>query len=182
MRLPRLRRPPTSFLVGAIGAGIVIGLAGILFVLSGLFNVGASKQHTIITYWIVNTTMVHSVRHHAQSVVPPPQYSRSNALAGFCEYERHCVMCHGALGVGRDHWINGMTPTPPYLSDVPEKWTRPQTFWIIKNGVKMTAMPAWDISLSDPQIWNIVAFLHSNANKEPQIYLRLRKANLCSAT
>jgi len=32
-------------------------------------------------------------------------------------------------------------------------------FWVIKNGVKMTAMPAWGPTHSDQKIWAMVAFL-----------------------
>ncbi|MGJ0531920.1 MAG: c-type cytochrome [Methylocystis sp.] len=34
-----------------------------------------------------------------------------------------------------------------------------ELFWIIKNGVKMTAMPAFGPTHQDEQIWNIVAFV-----------------------
>lgn len=32
-------------------------------------------------------------------------------------------------------------------------------FWIIKHGIKMSAMPAWSLSHDDPTIWSGAAFL-----------------------
>src|SRR3546814_12281192 len=34
-----------------------------------------------------------------------------------------------------------------------------QKFWIIKHGIKLTAMPAWGKSHDDRLIWDMVAFL-----------------------
>jgi mono/diheme cytochrome c family protein len=32
-------------------------------------------------------------------------------------------------------------------------------FWVIKNGLKMTAMPAWGLSHDDDTIWAMTAFV-----------------------
>ena len=34
-----------------------------------------------------------------------------------------------------------------------------QTFWIIKHGIKMSGMPAWEYRLEERELWAIVAFL-----------------------
>jgi mono/diheme cytochrome c family protein len=163
---------------GAIGLGVAI-LAACLFIRSGLFDVAASKPHSALIYWIVKTTMIHSVKRHARGISPPAPFTAAQAAAGFCAFETHCVMCHGALSVGRQTWVNGMTPDPPYLADAPQRWTPGELFWIIRNGVKMTAMPAWQTRLSERDTWNLVAFLEGPPNRQPGVYVRMRAAGIC---
>jgi mono/diheme cytochrome c family protein len=122
--------------------------------------------------------MRQSVRLRAHDLPAPSHFSRAQIVGGFCAYEAHCVACHGALSVGRDRWANGLTPDPPYLIDAPRHWTPSELHWIIEHGVKMTAMPAWDDSLPQKDIWNLVAFLET-ANRQPGAYVRLRAANIC---
>ncbi len=41
-----------------------------------------------------------------------------------------------------------------------------QNFYIIQHGVRWSGMPAWDKTLSDTQMWQLVTFL-SNIEKLP---------------
>jgi hypothetical protein len=34
-----------------------------------------------------------------------------------------------------------------------------ENYWIIRHGIKMTGMPAWDKVLSDTDIWKVITFL-----------------------
>lgn len=176
--IPRTRTG--AFLAGCLGTLAASGFGVLLFIESGLFNISAAKPHGPILYWLAHTTMRQSVSLRARDLAVPARFERGQILAGFCAYEAHCVACHGALSVGRDRWANGLTPNPPYLIDAPRHWTPSQLHWIIENGVKMTAMPAWDTSLPQKDIWNLVAFLET-ANRQPGAYVRLRAANICAS-
>jgi mono/diheme cytochrome c family protein len=72
-----------------------------------------------------------------------------------------------------------MEPSPPYLLDTTANWTPPQLFWIVKNGIKMTGMPAWRDSMSDEQIWDVVGFLEAERRLPPQSYAALRSRRMC---
>ena len=61
---------------------------------------------------------------------------------------RHCGKraASGALSATRGtHEHSGRAPA--------------EQFWIIKHGIKFTAMPAWGKTHSDSEIWGLVAFL-----------------------
>jgi mono/diheme cytochrome c family protein len=168
-------------LLGASIAIVLIVPLGVwIFVKSGAFNVGASAAHTKFTEWITHETMIHSVRRHAAPIQAPERVTARQVLAGFCTYETHCVACHGAPAVAREHWVAGMEPSPPYLVDTTAKWTPQQLFWIAKNGIKMTGMPGWRDSMSDAQIWDVVGFLEAMRRLPPQTYARLRSKRMCS--
>ena len=179
MRLWTAAKP----LVIAAAAGLPLaGIAAFLFVKSGVYDVGAAKRHTRLTEWLTHETMIHSVRIRAERLAPPSHTSADEVVAGYCAYETHCVACHGAAGVAREAWVSGMEPQPPYLLDATEQFTPGELFWIVKNGIKMTGMPAWGSSMSDRQMWNIVAWLQVSRNLPPQTYLRLRVERRCAAT
>ena len=168
-------------IIGAVIAiAIVVPLGAYAFVSSGIYNVGASSPHTKFTTWLTHETMIHSVRRRSGGIAVPTSVSHAQVLDGFCLYETHCVACHGAAAVRRQAWVSGMEPSPPYLLDVTREMTPQQLFWITQNGIKMTGMPAWRDSLSDEQIWQVVAFLEAMPRMNSRAYGDWRHARLCT--
>ena len=53
---------------------------------------------------------------------------------------------------------NGLYPKPADLTNAAQRYTPGELFWILKNGIKMSGMPAW-IDHSDDELWATVAFL-----------------------
>jgi mono/diheme cytochrome c family protein len=45
-----------------------------------------------------------------------------------------------------------------------------RAFWIIKHGIKMSAMPAWGKTLDDTAIWELVAFVRKMPEMTPETY------------
>jgi mono/diheme cytochrome c family protein len=39
--------------------------------------------------------------------------------------------------------------------------TPAQLFWVTKNGIRFTPMPAWGPSRSDKELWDVVAFMET---------------------
>jgi len=168
-------------LAGALVAIVLlVPLAAFAFVKSGIYDTSASKPHTRFTTWLTHETMIHSVRRRAAGVTPPSSVSPDRIVAGFCAYESHCVACHGAAGVARQRWVSGMEPAPPYLLDSTRKFTAPQLFWTVKNGIKMTGMPSWRDSMRDEEIWDVVAFLEAMPRMNSDAYRQWRSAGVCA--
>jgi mono/diheme cytochrome c family protein len=169
-------------LIGAaISIVFVVPLAVFAYVKSGIYNVGASSPHTKFTEWITHETMIHSVRARAGAIDPPASFSAAQVRRGFCAYETHCVACHGASAVPREPWVSGMEPSPPYLLDATRHWTPRELFWITRNGIKMTGMPAWRDSMPDDRLWDVVGFLEAMPKMDSQTYVRWRSARLCGS-
>jgi mono/diheme cytochrome c family protein len=166
--------------LGAILAvALLVPLFALLFVKSGVYDVAASRPHTKFTEWLTHETMIHSVRSHAKGIVAPSTASSDAISRGFCTYQTHCVACHGAAAVAREHWVSGQEPQPPYLVDATHIWKPREMFWIVKNGIKMTGMPAWRDSLSDRDVWDVVAWLKASSQLSPQTYVRWRSERRC---
>jgi mono/diheme cytochrome c family protein len=165
----------------AVAFAVIAPLGAFAYIKSGIYNVGASSPHTKLTEWITHETMIHSVRSHARDIVEPPSAEATQVRRGFCEYETHCVACHGASAVARERWASGLEPAPPYLIDASQRFRPRELFWIAKNGIKMTGMPSWRNAMSDRQIWDVVAFLEAMPEMNSQDYVRWRAAAICVA-
>lgn len=168
-----------SHLVAIAAVGAMLGLGGVAFIYSGLFEAEASKPHSLLVDWTTKTTMTHSVRRHAVNIEAPASATLEQVIDGFCQYQTHCVACHGAPAVPRESWANGLTPDPPYLVDARSKWRPRELYWIVRNGIKMTGMPAWERELSERQTWDVVAFLGVMPKLPPGTYASWRVAGLC---
>jgi len=165
---------PAWFIGGFVAAGVFAALGGLVIVYAGLFDARASTPHDPLTAWAIHTTMIHYMRRASALLPAAPVFTPAQTLAGFRAYEADCEVCHGGAGVAHAHWVDGMNPSPPYLLDQTRRWTPNQLFWIVKNGVKMTGMPAWGLTQSDADVWNLVAFLEAMPDMAPADYQKMK--------
>jgi mono/diheme cytochrome c family protein len=147
------------FIVGFIAALVLMGIAIIIYIYSGQFDVAASNPHGALERWAFNTTMRRSVITAASAVGEPPTFTDHMAQHGLQHYDDMCTGCHGGPGVERSEIGKGLNPQAPDLSEAVKMWTPRQLFWIVKNGVKMTGMPSFGTTHDDEEIWNIVTFI-----------------------
>lgn len=167
-----------TVLKSVIATLVVLALAGVAFVYSGLFNVSTAYPDNPLLGWALGTTMMRSVQSHAQGIVPPANFgpapsNRELVAEGAQLYDAACKYCHGAPGADGSDAAMGMNPEPPYYDHLGEGWSPSQLFWIVKNGVRMTAMPGWGKTRQDPQIWAIVAFVQEMGKTSAEEYQRL---------
>ena len=163
----------TRPLVLAGGAALAVALAGFLFAWSGVFNVGASTGHWAITEWFLHFAMRNSVETHATGIEAPALDDPALVLRGAGHYEQGCVPCHGTPGHPPNPVVRAMTPPPPHLVDHVGHWAPEELFWIVKHGVKFTAMPAWPARNRDDEVWAVTAFLLRLPDLSPAEYRHL---------
>jgi mono/diheme cytochrome c family protein len=162
-----------KFFLGVIATLVVEVVIGLIILYSGTTNVAASKPDTGLKAWILSETMDNSVRHHAKGIQPPALTDAAMIDNGFSRYDRMCSGCHGAPG--REPGGRGFDPRPPSLIAVAPEWKPEELFWIIKHGIKMSAMPAFGGDrLKDEEIWPIVAFLQQLPSMTPEKYSATR--------
>ena len=66
-----------------------------------------------------------------------------------------------------------MYPRPPGLTHAAEKKSAGEIFWVIKNGIKASGMPAWGGSHSDEDMWAMTAFVEKLPDLSASDYDRL---------
>jgi mono/diheme cytochrome c family protein len=148
-----------KYLTGAAGIIAILIIGGLIFIYSGMYDISAMVHHNKLTLWMVNTLTDNSIKHNTINDVKVPDLSDSSLIrTGFLHYREMCVDCHEGTGLEKSEISKGLYPSPPNLSKVTDEWTPQQLFWIIKNGLKMTGMPAFGPTHSDDKIWAIVAF------------------------
>ena len=149
-------------LLAAIGAiAIIAVLSAAVFFLGGFYSVAATAAEPAIVKWALIKVRTASVNRQADGTPPATFGEPTTVQAGARQFaERGCATCHGAPGVDWAKFAEGLRPDPPDLKEIVNDRTPPQLFWVIKNGINMTAMPSFAIAgASDDDIWSIVAFL-----------------------
>lgn len=156
--------------------------AGLAFIYSGTYDVAASSPDAGLIHWALETTQERSVHRRAEEVRAPPSLanpSPETLRAGLVHYHEMCVTCHGAPGIRVSEIGQGLSPYPPELSSEAGEEEPGELFWVVKNGIKMTGMPAFGATHGDEEIWAIVAFLQRMPELSPQEYQAMvREAGL----
>ena len=158
-----------------ITIGVLIA-AFLIFIYSGIYNVSAMVPHNKLTLWVINTVKDNSIEHHSKNIKIPNLNDSSMVMTGFDHYREMCVGCHGAPGIKRDEGGQGLYPHPPNLAHSAVEMPASQLFWITKNGIKFTGMPAFGKTHSDKKIWDIVAFLKKLPGMTKEQYSALNKS------
>ncbi len=148
-----------AFRYGAAWLAVAIVASG-LFVWSGLYNVAASSSHWEITNWILERIRVESVDTWSSFVgKPPPLDDAERIRLGAAHFEGGCTPCHSRPGARANAIAESMLPVPPPLSGSIDELDDEEIFWIVKHGLKFTAMPAWPSQSRDDEVWAVTAFL-----------------------
>lgn len=175
LKVPGLRGhfPSLVFvIVAAMLASFVFGL----FVYAGIYNIAADAPHAPPTLWILGRLRQRSITVHARSIsVPANLTDPANISVGAGLYAGMCTGCHLAPGMAKTEMSQGLYPPAPELSHG-VSLTPAEEFWVIKHGVKLSAMPAWGQTHSDTLIWDMVAFLRVLPSLSPAQYQAQVKA------
>jgi mono/diheme cytochrome c family protein len=153
--------------------GIVVGIclpfvAGYLFVISGRMPV-ATKGAPLPLEKFIARKALHAAMDPEVGKPSPLPADEPNLLAGARVYQAQCAVCHGQLGRPESAIAQGMFPHPPQLLP-PKKGVTDdpvgETYWKVKNGIRLTGMPGYGASLSDSELWQ-VSLLLLHADKLP---------------
>ena len=151
-------------LSGALGAA--------LFIESGFYNIGADDHHTKAVLALITQLRDRSIETRLGEIKPQLTATPAMIKSGAEHYAVLCVGCHLAPGVAKSDLRAGLYPHPPSLAQEDVQESR-RAFWIIKHGIKMSAMPAWSKTLDDAAIWDVVAFVRKMPSLTAEDYQQL---------
>ena len=81
---------------------------------------------------------------------------------GRVAYAGSCAVCHGARGDGKGVFgTAGYPPASDLLSEDAKEKSDAQLFWITKNGISFTGMPAFGGQYADRDIWALVSYIRA---------------------
>jgi len=151
-------------LMGTLAVALLIAAAMLAWVGYRLFNTGFSARtepHAL------EVMMARQIRHLAiplaQRNAPNPVPSSPRVLnEGRAHFADHCALCHGNDGSGQTPIGKNVYPKAPdlRLSDT-QSMSDGELFWVIHNGIRFTAMPAWgeEEPEKDLESWKLVHFI-----------------------
>ena len=168
--MARTRGRGWSFAAGMVAALLLLAIAGAVLVFTGAYNVSAAAGHYAPLRAVFETAMDRSVRTHADGIEVPARFTEAEIVAGAAEYKAMCEHCHGGPGVQRAGWAEGIVPEPPEIEHAAKEWQPNEIFWIVRNGIKMTGMPAFGPTHDDRTVWNIVGFVDRIPQMSPEQY------------
>jgi len=146
----------------AVSLGVVVVLlagAAVLYqtVLPGL-SVARQEPPQIevmLATWLLRQSVPESARSAANPLGETPDPAA--IAAGSDLFRQKCEVCHGYDGAGRTEMGAGQYPRPPALRVRTADLSDGEIFYHIRNGIRNTGMPAWD--MPDDELWQLVAYI-----------------------
>jgi mono/diheme cytochrome c family protein len=167
-----------TFIILAVLAGVVtLGWLGYR-----LFTTGFSAKtepHAIEVF------MARQIRHLA---IPVEQRNASNPVAfspdllqeGLAHFADHCAVCHANDGSGKTPIGKNVYPKAPDLR-LPDTQSMSdgELFWVIHNGIRFTAMPAWGEGdpAQDKDSWKLIHFIRHLPQLTPEELDQMKALN-----
>jgi mono/diheme cytochrome c family protein len=152
-----MRRAKMAAISMVVVLAVALGVAASRFSLAALGEPGQTE--TLLATKAKHFLVARGSRHG----VPNETSNTPGSVAdGDKLYGAECAMCHG---------MNARTPTDagrwmyPRAVDLTSSdvqgYSNPELFWIVKNGIRLSGMPAFGKVESDEHIWSLVHYLRS---------------------
>ena len=168
------------FLIGIVFTLVVIVAGGYLYLRYGHPPVAAADPAFPYEAQIVHVPLAARID---REVKKPPFPASEDAFEHGAEvYKEECSFCHGLPG--SDASIGeSMYPAAPQLWRKHKKSNvvgvsddEPgETYWKIRNGIRLTGMPAYDTLLSDADMWDVAMLLKSADQPLPDPVTKILK-------
>jgi len=145
-----------------LGVFLLILTGGSFFVWTGVYNIAATEKHWAVTNLLLELVRERSIEARIENIIVPNLDDPDRIASAAVNYDEMCAMCHLAPGMETSEWYQGLYPQPPIFNKSDEDFDdheNREVFWVIKNGIKLTGMPAWGGSHNDKEIWRLVAFI-----------------------
>jgi mono/diheme cytochrome c family protein len=155
------------FALGLVIGALCLGGAELLFLTQGGMPVEARNAKPLPLERFLSSRALHVALVKESSRPSPLPADEANLLAGARVYRENCMVCHGAAGTKeRTPIAAGMFPRPPRLVPPGKGVTDDpvgETYWKVKNGIRLTGMPGFEGALTDTDLWQVsLLLLHAN--------------------
>lgn len=160
-----------GFIVGAVAL-----TAGVYsYTRYGFFDLSADQNPSALEERIGSSAMDESTGRHAPLRKNPLQANQETLLAGARLYRDKCSDCHGGpVNPNSDYGRSFYPRVPQFMKQAPDM-PEHENFYIVKHGVRWTAMPAWGNVMTDSEIWQVVTLLSHFQKLPSEVTAELKK-------
>jgi mono/diheme cytochrome c family protein len=149
------------FFFGAIFACLLAAAAGAV-ILHDARGFSASEPPGALERWIARRVRSAAMPAGARARANPLENSPEVLAEARAHWADHCATCHANDGSG-DTLLGKHTspPAPDMRLPATQRLTDGELFYVIQNGIRLTAMPAWSTGSShdEQDSWKLVHFI-----------------------
>ena len=166
------------FFLGALSFVLMAAVAAGVF----LFNANGfstREQPSNVERWAARRALAMAAPAGAREQANPVPNTPEVLAEARAHWADHCAACHSNDGSGDTEMGKHMYPPAPDMRHAgTQRMTDGELFYIIKNGVRLTAMPAWGGSDHDDEdSWKLVHFIRHLPQLTSQELEEMKKLN-----
>lgn len=155
------------FVAGIVATLIVFTLGSWLYLKLGYADLRSDVPPSWLEAQLATNALNASAARHATQQNNPVSATEANLLDGARLYRDKCADCHGRPDNPVSDYGASFNPRAPQFMRAHPSLPENQEFYIIKYGVRRSAMPAWGNIMADSEIWQVVTFLDHLDNLPP---------------
>src|SRR5579859_6517044 len=163
----------------------LLAFASVVFVVAGAVaaarrGFSARDQPSALETYVARTARNMAVPSKAGKQKNPFPTSPELIAEARAHWADHCATCHGNDGSGNTEIGRNLYPKAPDMrGERTQDLTDGELFSIIKNGVRLTGMPAWGdpAGHDDADNWKLVRFIRHLPNITPQELEEMKSLN-----
>src|SRR6185369_1460265 len=153
-------------LISITFACMVLSVAVLAYAFLRSEGLSARRKPGNFEYAMANFAMGLSIPAEAKRLTNPLTPDSAMLAEAREHFKEHCAVCHAEDGAGKTPLAAGLSPEVPDLhAEHIQNLTDGELFYIIKNGVRFTGMPGWD--LEDNHNWGLVALIRQFGKEKP---------------
>jgi mono/diheme cytochrome c family protein len=147
---------------------IALSVVSALVIAGALFGISQFSLSALPGPGSMETSLAAKARHMlvrrgSREVIPPtPVNLQASIEEGDKLYGTECADCHGLDGHKLTDGGRWMRPRAADLtSREVQQYSDRELFWIVKNGIRLSGMPAFGNVETDEHIWNLVHYIRT---------------------
>jgi mono/diheme cytochrome c family protein len=155
----------------------VIGAIGVAKIRAGF---SARDEPWRIEAFFARHVRLLAIPSAARTLRNPVPSSIPGLEQGMSHFADHCAICHANDGSGRTTiGMNTYPQSPDMREQNTQSLTDGEIYYIIRNGIRFTAMPGWGEGESedDEETWNLVHFIRHLPGITPEEIEKMREMN-----
>ena len=173
----------SKFWAGLIAGVILVPVIVAIYLSLGLAPAAATAPPMPFERLIAGTALHNRISREAPHR-DVSAFTAAQLLDGADVYKKNCAECHGNLGQPAPVIAGAMFPRAPQLM-TPEGSVSDDpagvTYWKVKNGIRLSAMPSFETALTEDQKWDVAALLARSDKLPPEVQDALKSSSETSA-
>ena len=164
-----------NFLRGIIVGAIALAAGVYVYARLGLIDLRADQAPSAVEKSIAGTAMDESTERHAPQQKDPLPAHAGEPAGGRAPLSRQVLRLPRQSRQPRQRLRTLFYPrVPQFMKEAPDLPDH-ENFYIVKHGVRWTAMPAWGGVMTDSEIWQVVLVLSHFEKLPPEAIEELKK-------